>query len=183
MRGGFSLVELLAVVVILGLIGGVAVVSWRMMLPNQQLNTAVRALSEVLHGTRSEAIAQSREFQIWYYLDEERYVVRTPYKPGGGRQVRNERPEDLDYVWIHDTSLAPDGLEIASVTVDDEAYYDGVVFVRFDPLGAASNHVIVLYQPQFERYFTIVVHPLTGQIEFIEGEWQEPDPPEEGDFR
>ena len=43
------------------------------------------------------------------------------------------------------------------------------MYVRFDPLGAASYHTIVLYQELFERAFTIEVLPITGEIRFHDG--------------
>jgi prepilin-type N-terminal cleavage/methylation domain-containing protein len=182
-RAGFTLVELLTVIVILGLIGGVAVISWQSILPKQKLNSAVRNLSEVLHSTRSEAISRNHEFQVWYDLDAETYRVRTPYRPGGGYVVRTENDDDIEYVWIHDTNLANDGLEIVSVTIDDIPYYDGKVYVRYDPLGASAYHVIVLYQPIFEKYYTIEVLPLTGDIRTQVGHVVPREPPDENDFR
>ena len=69
-RAGFTLIELMVVVIIIGMIGGIAMVSWEALLPNQKFNTAVRRLSEDLHKTRSEAIARSREFGIYYNIDD-----------------------------------------------------------------------------------------------------------------
>jgi prepilin-type N-terminal cleavage/methylation domain-containing protein len=43
-RAGFTLVELMVVIIVLGLIGGVAMTSWASLLPNQQFNSAIRQL-------------------------------------------------------------------------------------------------------------------------------------------
>lgn len=176
-RGGFSLVELLVVIAILGMVSGIAWVSWQALLPNQKLNSAVRQLSDVLYGTRAEAIARNREFRIYYDLDKETFVVRTPYSTEGGYAVAEDEP----HVWVDDSNLAEAGLEIESVTIDDRTYDDGTVFVRFDPLGASSYHVIVLRQPLFDRAFTIEVLPITGEIRFHDG-YHERDLAEERDF-
>jgi hypothetical protein len=53
--------------------------------------------------------------------------------------------------------------------------------VRFDPLGAASDHTIVLVQPEYERHYTIEVLALTGLVRFHDGVFQR-EPPQEGDF-
>jgi prepilin-type N-terminal cleavage/methylation domain-containing protein len=179
-RAGFSMVELMAVILILGLIGTIVVVSWQAVLPNQQLNTAVRNLSEVLHGTRSEAIARNREFRIYYDLDAERYWVRTPYRPGneGGFATADDEPHLL----TNETDLARNGVALQTVTIDDETYGDGVVWVRFDPLGASSQHTIVVRQELFERTFTLEVLPLTGEIRFHDGLFTRLEP-QERDFQ
>jgi prepilin-type N-terminal cleavage/methylation domain-containing protein len=176
---GFTLVELMVVVIILGLIGGVAVTSWAAMLPNQQFNSAIRNLSEVLYGTRSDAIARNRQFLIRYDIDADTYAVRTPFKPGGGFATTED---DLDHLWTHETDLEENGIDILRVTVDDEEYVDGEVEVYFQPLGGTSHHVVQLRQTLFERDFTLEVLPLTGEIRMHDGIFER-DAVDEGDFR
>ena len=166
-RRGFTLVELMVVVIILGLIGGVAVISWEALLPNQKFNSAVRQLSEVLHGTRTEAIARSREFRIYYDIDNDRYRVRTPYRLEGGFATAED--DDEDRRWVDEQNLALADIDILEVTIDDATYHDGEVYVRFDPLGAASYHTVLLRQRLFDRDFTIEAMPLTGDIRFHDG--------------
>ena len=176
---GFTLVELMVVAVIIGLIGGVAVMSWISLLPNQQFNSAVRNLSEVLYGTRADAIARNREFRIYYDLDNETYRVRTPFKPGGGFSTTEE---DEDHLWAHETDLKENGIDILQVEVDQQVFTDGRVEVDFLPLGAASHHTIQLRQTLFERDFTLEVLPLTGEIRMHDGLYER-DTVDEGDFK
>lgn len=178
-RAGFTLVELMVVIIILGLVSGVAVTSWAHLLPNQQFNTAMRNLSEVLHGTRSDAIARNREFRIVYDLDAETYRVRTPFKIGGGFTSLQDDPERL---WIHETDLAKSGIDLTQVTVDDVKYTGGRVEVYFLPMGGSAHHVIELAQPTTGREFTLEVLPLTGEIRLHEGRYLR-EPVDEGDFR
>lgn len=164
---GFTLIELMVVIIILGMIGGIAMVSWEALLPNQKFNTAVRKLSEDLHKTRSDAIARSHEFRIYYNIDTDRYRIRTPFRIGGG--LATSEDENEERVWVEDTNLALQDIDLMQVTIDDVTYYDGEVYVRFDPLGAASYHTIVLRQDAFDRNFTIEAMPLTGDIRFHDG--------------
>jgi prepilin-type N-terminal cleavage/methylation domain-containing protein len=175
----FTLVELMVVVLILGLIGGVAFASWASMLPNQQFNSAVRNLSEVLHGTRSDAIARNREFIVRYDIDNDRYRVRTPFLVGGGFATTEDDDERL---WIDETNLADYGVDLVEISVAGNKFTDGLVDVPFQPLGAAAHHLIVLRQVQFEREFTIEVLPLTGEIRMHDGLYVR-EPAEEGDFK
>ena len=178
-RSGFTLVELMVVVIVLGLIGGVAVTSWASMLPNQQFNSAIRELSEVLYGTRSEAIARNREYRIQYDLDQDAYRVRTPFQPGGGFATSEE---EADHLWANETDLKESGIDLLQVTVDGQTYTDGRVEVYFLPLGGSAYHIVQLRQSLFERDFTLEVLPLTGEIRMHDGLFER-EAADEGDFR
>ncbi len=45
----------------------------------------------------------------------------------------------------------------------------------------ATDHSVILTQPQFENRFTIEVLPLTGLIHMHDGEFVR-EPPDDGDF-
>lgn len=177
-RAGFTLVELMVVLLILGMVAGMATMSWQKILPTQELNTDVRALAARIQGTRSDAIARNAEFKIYYDIDADRYWVETPYTVGGGFVLR-EQDEELR-LEVMETDLH-EGVSIQSVTIDGIEYLDGVVFVRFDPLAASSAHTVILYQALFERHFTIEVLALTGLIKFHEGIYRR-DEPQDADF-
>lgn len=177
-QGGFTLIELMVVLILVGMVGTTVVISWQALLPNQNLNSAVRVLSDDIYGARSNAISFNHEYRIYYDLDNQSYRIRTPYREGGGFAYS----EDEQRVWISHRNLAENGVSIESVTIDEEPYYSGQVYVRFDPLGASSNHRIVLKQDQFDRFFTLEVLPLTGEVRFQDG-IVEREPPEDRDFQ
>ena len=154
----------MVVVVILGLMTGIAAISWSSLIPGQRFNSAIRELSDVLHSTRSEAIARSRPFRIYYDIDNDSYRIRTPYKEGGGFALIEDDMMFLDY-----TPLAGLDIDIVEVTLDDKEFDDGEVYVEFDPLGASSYHRIVLRHGIDGREFTIEALSLTGDIRFHEG--------------
>jgi len=169
---GFSLIELMVVITIIAFAAGLASVSWDSVFPAQRLNSDVRELSSVLQGARVDAIARSIELRVFYDIDNEQYWLEFPRpdavatRTGTNREteeIAEEFKERLSF-----TSLSP-GVEFVSITIDGEEWRDGQVFVRFDPLGAASEHTILLYQPKFDRYYTIEVLPLTGLIRFHDG--------------
>lgn len=172
------MIEIMAVIIILGLIGTIAMVAWQALVPGTKVNAAIRDLSEALAGARSEAIARNSRFEIYYDLDQERYWVRTPYRLGGGLATA---ADDEQHLVRDDTLLSDAGLQIKEVKIDDESYVDGQVFVRFDPLGASSAHTVVLYHEQFKATYTIEVLPLTGEVRVHDGLYERPMP-REGDF-
>ncbi len=67
-RSGFSLAEVMGVVVVLGLLAGLVAVNWRSLVPQTQLNSAVHTLAAAIHGARSDAIARNAEFYLVYDL-------------------------------------------------------------------------------------------------------------------
>jgi Tfp pilus assembly protein FimT len=182
-RGGFTLIELLGILVILGMLATLTVMTWQSVVPRTELNSAVRELASTLSEARSDAIARNAEFQIEYYFEESEahprgYRVVTPFRlgPQGGLAAFDE--ERFARQWC----VLPDSIRFKSITVAGEAYTSGRVTVRFDPLGAASDHLVVLEQQPYENLFTIEVLALTGLVRFHDGEYQREYPREE-DFQ
>ncbi len=176
---GFTIVELMVTIAVIGLIAGVTAVSVEALLPRSRLNSEVRALAGTLQGARSDAIARNFEFWIEYDLDEDAYRVLTPFSIQGG--ILGAESDEEDRVALH-WHFLDDGIEINNVFVGDEQHDQGKVRVRFDPLGAASGHSVVLLQPEYENYYTIEVLALTGLIHFHEGMYTRV-PPEDVDFQ
>lgn len=181
-RSAFTLVELMVMVVILGMLATLTVFSWRAVLPSTELNSAVRELAGTLSEARSDAIARNAEFQIEYYFEETAehprgYRVITPFRIGGQGGLAYEEEQRLARSWIP----LPRTVDFQAITVDGKTYTTGRVTVRFDPLGGASDHTIVLVQPEYQNHYTIEVLALTGLIHFHDGVFQR-EPPQESDF-
>lgn len=181
-RAAFTMVELMVMVVILGMLATITIVSWRAVLPSTELNSAVRELASTLSEARSDAIARNAEFQIEYYFEETAehprgYRVITPFRVGGQGGLAYEEEQRLARSWIE----MPKTVEIQSITVAGKTYTTGRVTVRFDPSGGASDHTIVLFQPEYQNHYTIEVLALTGLIQFHDGVFTR-EPPQEGDF-
>ena len=174
-RAGFSMVEMLAVIVVLGLIATLVTVNWRAILPRSELHAAVREIGSTIQGARSEAIARNAVFKIEYDLDRHRYRQNTPFRLGGGLAATEE--ERVAFDWID----LPESVRFNRIQIDGVEYARGLVFVRFDPLGAASGHVIRLVQNPYDTHYTIEVQALTGTIDYHEGVFERA-PAEEKDF-
>lgn len=174
-HAGFSMVEMLAVVVILGLIATLVTINWRAILPRTEFHSAVRTLASKLMTARTEAIARNALFKVEYDLDKHRYRINTPFRVGGGVAAIEE--ERAPQAW---TPL-PESVRFQQIQIDGIDYRTGLVFVRFDPLGAASGHVVTLVQAQYKAYYTIEVQALTGLIDYHEGLFTR-EPAKESDF-
>ena len=177
-RAGFTLVELLVVIIVLGLMTTVTALNWKKIVPREQLNAAVRDLSNMLNATRSEAIARNAEYRVLYDLDAQRYWVETPFRRDGGLalpRIPGEEDPEADQRATIDETFLEDGVRYVSVTIDDEEYVDGQVFVRFSPQGSSSAHRIVLFHEPTATNQTIEVLGLTGLIRFHEGLYERPE--------
>lgn len=182
-RAGFTLVELMVILVILGMLATLTVITWQSVLPRSELNSAVRELAAKVSEARSDAIARNAEFLIEYYFEEtdshpRGYRIVTPYRlgPQGGLAVSDEERYALQW------SVLPATIYFKSITVNGTRYDSGSVTVRFDPLGAASDHLVVLEQKPYENFYTIEVLALTGLIQFHDGEFAR-EMPSEADFK
>ena len=61
LRAGFTLIELMAVIIVLGMIAGTVSVSWKALVPRTQLNSQVRELLEFSRLNTVFAIHESEE--------------------------------------------------------------------------------------------------------------------------
>jgi len=132
------MIEMLGVIVILGLIATLVSMNWRAILPRTELQSATRLLATAIQGAHSEAIARNAVFRIEYDLDNHRYRLNTPYRLGGGLAANDD--ERVSQEW---TAL-PTSVRFSRIDIDGIEYKKGMVFVRFDPLGAASGHIVTL---------------------------------------
>ena len=112
--GGFTLVEVLAVVFLLALMMTAASANFGRFLPEARAEQAARGLLDNLDLARVAAIAHGREYLVQVDLDQGRYQTLTPWTVDG-RPARLEEDK---------TSLGWESLP------------DGVVFIgAVDPLG------------------------------------------------
>lgn len=168
-RGGFTLVELMVVMAIIGLVVTTVSVSMEAILPGERLNTSIRELAANLMQVRTEAISRSMEFRMEYDLDGERYRIATPYRIGGGRIITTDDPTDEELRFYSPWTPMREGVALASVYTGGQIHESGRVVVRFNALGSATDHLVIVSQPAYGRAFTIEVLGLTGLIRMHDG--------------
>ncbi len=92
---GYSLVEVLVVLVIISVLAGLASVRFVDQLFHQRLNHAVRTLMSDLRWARQLAIAEGQSVRIVLSPDDERYQIERLSQPGvsvsGIRNLRDRR--------------------------------------------------------------------------------------------
>jgi Tfp pilus assembly protein FimT len=172
----------MVVVAIIGLMVTTVSVSFETLVPRERLNTSIRNLTADLMKARASAISRNLEFRLEYDLDNERYRMATPFKLGGGRVLPDADLNEEELRFYTPWEVMKTGVEIQSIFIEGVEHTEGIAMVHFDPLGSASDHLIILRQPDYERSFTLEVLALTGLVRMHDGEFFRQSP-EDGDFR
>jgi general secretion pathway protein H len=144
-ENGFTLLELLVVMVIALLAAGLMVPRFAALLPGVELKSQAQQLAALLRQTRSSAIAESREI-----------TLRLSEVPQG---VWISNREDL-YPIPSNISIALDGAQ--SFPMDPGASY-----IRFFPDGGSTGGALLLNADD-GRGFRIRVDWLTGRVSIDE---------------
>jgi general secretion pathway protein H len=142
---GFSLLELVVVMVLIALVPGLGAAVLGSALPGRQLKAAAKDVAVQLRFTRARAIAAGTE-QV-FELD----VIGKRWRAAG------ERAGEL-----------PDDVELRVITARGESPADDIAAVRFFPDGAATGGRIVLSID--DAAWRIDVGWLTGEVTLSRGE-------------
>jgi len=134
-QSGFTLIEMIVVLVVLGLTLGLALGHGPMHSPALNTGTAARQVAQTLRLARSRAIAQDRPVRV--SLDSVGHAMRIDGSP----------PQAL-----------PRAIALSATSFTGEP----IVAVRFAPDGSSSGAHIVLGERGSER--RVVVDWLTGRV-------------------
>jgi Tfp pilus assembly protein FimT len=77
---GFSTIELIAVVTVMGIVAAIALPSWSKLLPNYALNNSVRQIQSELHSIKMRAAAENVGFQLAYLQGANVYTIQRDSK-------------------------------------------------------------------------------------------------------
>ena len=141
---GFTLVELLVVLIVIGLLVALAPISMHRAIPGLELRTTTRELAAALRNTRGTAIRDNREMALtldveagWYRLD--------------GRRGEQEIPGDI---------------ELKLLTATSELEGEGAGRIRFFPDGTSTGGQITLARDDDTYY--ILIDWLSGRVEITD---------------
>ncbi|RMF96940.1 MAG: prepilin-type N-terminal cleavage/methylation domain-containing protein [Candidatus Schekmanbacteria bacterium] len=73
---GFTMIEIIIVVVIIGLVAGIAMFNLINMLPKFRVNNAVRTLASNLQWARLKAVSENNNFIVYFYSPDANNIYR-----------------------------------------------------------------------------------------------------------
>ncbi len=101
---GFSLIEILVVIVIIGIISGIALLSLGILGDDRQLQTEARRLTSLVEVAKDEAMMQGREFGLEFMNNSYRFVEFDPFINQWTELVDDEMlrlrelPDDAEFI-------------------------------------------------------------------------------------
>lgn len=140
---GFTMIELMVIVAIVGIMTVIGFVSLNSQLPHYRLNSAVRDLVSDLRWARSLAITSGEKVSLLLDPSNDRYHIEKASSPGtsinGIRDYRKDYP----------------GVDLVSSSGGD--------LMAFEPRGTTGNWTSIILRNSFgeERRITIIA---TGRI-------------------
>ena len=172
LSAGFTLVEMMVVVAIMGLLLGLAVLNFRAISQKEPLEQAVSDVEGLCRRARSEAIVKSRAMDLTIdsgtgqlLLSTAPHAINSPDLETG---VLTSTVEDA--VVVDQTSL-PTDVEMEIVIPEDimDSETPGVVVIRFYPNGTAEPLQGLIVLPG-EGVYTMILDPVTGRLNVRDGE-------------
>jgi len=157
-RRGLTLLEVLAVLAVMGVAAVLVPRTVGHLSPSLRLRAAAREVAETVRWARSEAIMRGRRYLVYYNLNDHTY------------RVGFETGEDFDSEELLSERELPRGIEFDSVSFGDGiTVTHEVVKAIIEQTGLVSPHTLTLVNKSGEER-TIGVDPLTGMSEIREAE-------------
>lgn len=137
---GFTMIELVAVILVIGLVAALAPPLWSSGVTAAEHRAAARQVAQVLRYARTEAVAKRVDVGVDFDLE-----ARTYQLPGARKKSR-----------------LPDGIEILLTTTAAETKDEKHASVRFYPDGGSTGGRVTLKYK--EREFRVDIDWLTGRV-------------------
>lgn len=147
-EGGFTLIELGAVLVLIALLAGLVTPFVLSTLDRIQGDSSVRQLASMLASTRSQAVATKTSLVFQGNLDQNQYWVINPRTEESSAVVELDRK-----------------VRFREFNDGEESFRDGIFSVTFYPLGNTSGGTIFLDPSDTDApSFVLTIDPVTGKL-------------------
>ncbi len=162
-RSGFTLIELIVVITILGVLSAVVVPNVASISPKYRLRSAARVIGAQIGWVRSMAGGTSEEFVLRYDLDEgvQQYWVILPPGPDEDPGLDLDERETMPKNWVES------GVRIREIRFPDgSSESSGLVDVILDQYGNEGSHIVVLENEE-ETILCVKFSALIGALDYF----------------
>lgn len=155
---GFSLIELIVVVVIIGLTMAITMPRFHYSLLSDHLKTSTRRVAILITNLSKEAVREHKDYLLFFDLAENRYWTENPGLTQEGRLMARERAFNL-----------PEDVRLLDITKKgEERRITGEVSIVITKKGYLQPATIHLGSDQ-GRVFTIYLKTFAGKAEILDG--------------
>lgn len=169
-RAGFTLIELMVTMLVIGLMFGLVFLRLDHMVPTERIKGSARELASELDLARNHAIVSGKTIKFQYDVDEGCYRWFYPYVfEDDNKTIKG--PGETDII---DWKYLNEGVRIRDVILaQKEINSSGIVTVTFEPRGIASDHVVHLeIEDHPDVVMSVVINPLLGFIDVKVGDFE-----------
>lgn len=176
--GGFTLLELMVVLVIISLMSVLIVPRLAGPMSNLDLKTAAQKISASLRYARSQAAAEKTFCAAVFDFDNNRLLIINPVPATGNMAINtreaierslSERPDrEEEQPGRLKIYQLPDGVRLARGVSGEGDFYSGLFPVFFSPGGSSSGGEITVANKR-GRHYIVAVDFITGTVRLSEG--------------
>jgi prepilin-type N-terminal cleavage/methylation domain-containing protein len=154
---GFSLIELIIVLILFGLSVSLVIPSLSRLSKTMELKGAVKKVTAILHAFRSEAVNKGKVYQVLFDANSKEVLVQSP-------EVAEGKEEDEKKEFRPKTYLVPSGVMMKEIQVADPQYPVDLPSIEFYPNGGSNGGSLIL-DTEGRKGYKIKVNFLTGTVD------------------
>ena len=176
-RGGFTLIEIMIVMLIIGLVAAIAYPQYQV-LSRANLRETSRKLAGTIRYLYARSIMDKKPWRLVFDMGKNRVWAERlePRNDGAGSEYIKIQTAGLRRIEI------PNGVIIKNMRVlGREVNASGVEYLNFNPYGGVERAVIHLEHENHRWVFSLVTKPLSGRVAIFDYEVDIEQVPIEGE--
>lgn len=153
-KKGFSLIELMVVMVIIGLLMGMVTTNLSFLVPGSKLVAGARGVASTVVLAHNRAAINGKDVIVSYDFDKNTYQIILTRNGEFERMKAWELPDGIRY---HDILVAGEDKKVS-----------GIFQVYVSPIGIVRGHIVHVKDKQ-GKMMSVEVNPISGAVDVLDG--------------